>query len=189
MRRPVSLGYRGHCKCILSQPVIFLSPKSSPNRILFFANSFITRNENIDTHVYDKQTTISFFCKYKHKHNFCFFFFSRGSKGEIEVAQIVLRIYYFYASSRYIVVVMVVVDIIVNIFVVVVVTSSWSMSTPSSSSLSSSNASSSLPSSSASSCKPSPSSHYGTKPGHFETSKIHCPTSEGVSKVSERANE
>ena len=30
--------------------------------------------------------------------------------------------------------------------------------------------------------------HYGTKPGHFETSKIHCPTSEGVSKVSERAN-
>ena len=31
--------------------------------------------------------------------------------------------------------------------------------------------------------------HYGTKPGHFETSKIHCPTSEGVSEVSERANE
>ena len=30
--------------------------------------------------------------------------------------------------------------------------------------------------------------HYGTKPGHFETSKIHFPTSEGVSKVSERAN-
>ena len=28
--------------------------------------------------------------------------------------------------------------------------------------------------------------HYGTKPGHFETSKIHFPTSEGVSKVSER---
>ena len=28
--------------------------------------------------------------------------------------------------------------------------------------------------------------HYGTKPGHFETSKIHFPTSEGVS---ERANE
>ena len=31
--------------------------------------------------------------------------------------------------------------------------------------------------------------HYGTKPGHFETLKIHCPTSEGVSEVSERANE
>ena len=31
--------------------------------------------------------------------------------------------------------------------------------------------------------------HYGTKPGHFETSKIHFPMSEGVSKVSERANE
>ena len=31
--------------------------------------------------------------------------------------------------------------------------------------------------------------HYGTKPGHFETLKIHFPTSEGVSKVSERANE
>ena len=31
--------------------------------------------------------------------------------------------------------------------------------------------------------------HYGTKPGHFETSKIHLPTSEGVSEVSERANE
>ena len=30
--------------------------------------------------------------------------------------------------------------------------------------------------------------HYGTKPGHFETSKIHFPTSEGVSKVSKRAN-
>ena len=30
--------------------------------------------------------------------------------------------------------------------------------------------------------------HYGTKPGHFETSKIHFPTSEGVSEVSERAN-
>ena len=29
------------------------------------------------------------------------------------------------------------------------------------------------------------SSHYGTKPGHFETSEIHFPTSEGVS---ERAN-
>ena len=27
--------------------------------------------------------------------------------------------------------------------------------------------------------------HYGTKPGHFETSKIHFPTSEGVSEVSE----
>ena len=24
--------------------------------------------------------------------------------------------------------------------------------------------------------------HYGTKPGHFETSKIHFPTSEGVSE-------
>ena len=31
--------------------------------------------------------------------------------------------------------------------------------------------------------------HYGTKPGHFETSKIHFPTNKGVSKVSERANE
>ena len=31
--------------------------------------------------------------------------------------------------------------------------------------------------------------HYGTKPGHFETSKIHFPTCEGVSEVSERANE
>ena len=31
--------------------------------------------------------------------------------------------------------------------------------------------------------------HYGTKPGHFGTSIIHFPTSEGVSKVSERANE
>ena len=31
--------------------------------------------------------------------------------------------------------------------------------------------------------------HYGTKPGHFETSKIHFPTNEGVSEVSERANE
>ena len=33
--------------------------------------------------------------------------------------------------------------------------------------------------------------HYGTKPSHFETSKIHFPTSEGVSEVSgasERAN-
>ena len=28
--------------------------------------------------------------------------------------------------------------------------------------------------------------HYGTKPGHFETSKIHFPSSE---EVSERANE
>ena len=27
-----------------------------------------------------------------------------------------------------------------------------------------------------------------TKPGHFETSKIHFPTSEGVSVVSKRAN-
>ena len=31
--------------------------------------------------------------------------------------------------------------------------------------------------------------HYGTKPGHSDTSKIHFPTSEGVSEVSERANE
>ena len=31
--------------------------------------------------------------------------------------------------------------------------------------------------------------HYRTKPGHFETLKIYFPTSEGVSKVSERANE
>ena len=31
--------------------------------------------------------------------------------------------------------------------------------------------------------------HYGTKPGHFETSKIHFPTSEGVSEVSKQANE
>ena len=31
--------------------------------------------------------------------------------------------------------------------------------------------------------------HCGTKPGHFETSRIHFPTSEGVSEVSERANE
>ena len=31
--------------------------------------------------------------------------------------------------------------------------------------------------------------HYGTKSGHFKTSKIHFPTSEGVSEVSERANE
>ena len=31
--------------------------------------------------------------------------------------------------------------------------------------------------------------HYGTKPGHFETLKIHFPTSEGVSEVSKRANE
>ena len=30
--------------------------------------------------------------------------------------------------------------------------------------------------------------HYGTKPGHFETSIIHFPTTEGVSEVSERAN-
>ena len=28
--------------------------------------------------------------------------------------------------------------------------------------------------------------HYGTKPGHFETSIIHFPTSKGVSEVSER---
>ena len=32
-------------------------------------------------------------------------------------------------------------------------------------------------------------SHYGTKPGHFETLKIYCSTSEGMSKVSERVNE
>ena len=31
--------------------------------------------------------------------------------------------------------------------------------------------------------------HYGTKPGQFETSIIHFPTSEGVSEVSERASE
>ena len=31
--------------------------------------------------------------------------------------------------------------------------------------------------------------HYGTKPGQFETSKIHFPTSEGVSEVSERVSE
>ena len=31
--------------------------------------------------------------------------------------------------------------------------------------------------------------HYGTKPGHFETSINHFPTSKGVSKVSERASE
>ena len=31
--------------------------------------------------------------------------------------------------------------------------------------------------------------HYGTKPGHFETLKIHFPTSKGVSEVSERASE
>ena len=31
--------------------------------------------------------------------------------------------------------------------------------------------------------------HYGKKPGHFEISKIHCPTNERVSKVSKRANE
>ena len=30
---------------------------------------------------------------------------------------------------------------------------------------------------------------YGTKPGHCEISKIHFPTSEEVSEVSERANE
>ena len=29
--------------------------------------------------------------------------------------------------------------------------------------------------------------HYGTKPGHFETSIIHFPTSEGVSERRERA--
>ena len=32
-------------------------------------------------------------------------------------------------------------------------------------------------------------SHYGTKPGHFETLIIHFPTSKGVSEVSERASE
>ena len=31
--------------------------------------------------------------------------------------------------------------------------------------------------------------HYGTKPGQFDTLKIHFPTCEGVSEVSERANE
>ena len=31
--------------------------------------------------------------------------------------------------------------------------------------------------------------HYGTKPGHLETSKIHFPTSEEVSKESEREDE
>ena len=31
--------------------------------------------------------------------------------------------------------------------------------------------------------------HYGTKPGYFETSIIHCPTREGVSEVSERTSE
>ena len=31
--------------------------------------------------------------------------------------------------------------------------------------------------------------HYGTKLGHLETSKIHFPRSEGVSKVSKRVNE
>ena len=31
--------------------------------------------------------------------------------------------------------------------------------------------------------------HYGTKPGHYETLKIHFPTSEGVSEVSERTSE
>ena len=30
--------------------------------------------------------------------------------------------------------------------------------------------------------------HYGTRPGRFETSKIHFPTSEGVSKVSDQVN-
>ena len=32
-------------------------------------------------------------------------------------------------------------------------------------------------------------SHCGANLGHFETSIIHFPTSEGVSKVSEQANE
>ena len=31
--------------------------------------------------------------------------------------------------------------------------------------------------------------HCGTKPGHFETSIIHFPTSEEVSEESEQANE
>ena len=31
--------------------------------------------------------------------------------------------------------------------------------------------------------------HYGTKPGHFETSIIHFSTSLGESEVSEQANE
>ena len=31
--------------------------------------------------------------------------------------------------------------------------------------------------------------HFGTNPGHFETLRIHFPMSEGVSEVSERANE
>ena len=31
--------------------------------------------------------------------------------------------------------------------------------------------------------------HFGTKPGHFETSKIHSPKSKGVSEVSERTSE
>ena len=31
--------------------------------------------------------------------------------------------------------------------------------------------------------------HYGTKPGHFEKSKIHFPMSEEVSEVSERVDE
>ena len=31
--------------------------------------------------------------------------------------------------------------------------------------------------------------HYGTKPGHFETSTSHFPMSEGESEVSKRANE
>ena len=37
--------------------------------------------------------------------------------------------------------------------------------------------------------KPSKPYHWGTKPGHFETSIIPFPTSEAVSKVSERASE
>ena len=31
--------------------------------------------------------------------------------------------------------------------------------------------------------------HYGTKPGYYETLRIHFPTSKGVSEVSEQANE
>ena len=30
--------------------------------------------------------------------------------------------------------------------------------------------------------------HYGTKPGHFETSKIHFPTSERGERMSERTS-
>ena len=37
--------------------------------------------------------------------------------------------------------------------------------------------------------RPRPAVHYGTKSGHFERSKFHFSTSEGVSEVSERASE